>query len=223
MQYYFATNQTAAVDAAKATITGTKIKGEVANKTVVVSVKYLTYNGEVKDATKTITVKFINPATENAFTQTLVLNADASKNVLTFDVTSLIGNTTSNASKFFTNIGDAKFTAAAKDKNSDTNKAKGDVAVGITTPTDVATANASTTPNGYYKHTLTYKVNNTTVIPGTYEAELTYGTSPVNTVKLTLIVKENVASYNFKPLDLYFAGNNATAYGTPNKIILLTI
>ena len=217
VQYYFATNQTAAVDAAKATITGTKIKGEVANKTVVVSVKYLTYNGEVKDATKTITVKFINPATENAFTQTLVLNADASKNVLTFDVTSLIGNTTSNASKFFTNIGDAKFTAAAKDKNSDTNKAKGDVAVGITTPTDVATANASTTPNGYYKHTLTYKVNNTTVIPGTYEAELTYGTSPVNTVKLTLIVKENVASYNFKPLDLYFAGNNATAYGTPNK------
>ena len=39
VQYYFATNQTAAVDAAKATITGTKIKGEVANKTVVVSVK----------------------------------------------------------------------------------------------------------------------------------------------------------------------------------------
>ena len=117
VQYYFATNQTAAVDAAKATITGTKIKGEVANKTVVVSVKYLTNDGKVKDATKTITVKFINPATENAFTQTLVLNAEASKNVLTFDVTSLIGNTTSNASKFFTNIGDAKFTAAAKDKN----------------------------------------------------------------------------------------------------------
>ncbi|MEO4794946.1 PL29 family lyase N-terminal domain-containing protein [Bacteroides uniformis] len=216
VQYYFATNQTAAVDAAKATITGTKIKGEVANKTVVVSVKYLTYNGEVKDATKTITVRFINPATENAFTQTLVLNADASKNVLTFDVTSLIGNTTSNASSFFTNIGDAKFTAAAKDKNSDTDKAKGDVAVGITAPTAVVTANASTTPNGYYKHTLTYTVDNATVIPGTYEAELTYGSSPVNTVKLTLIVEENVASYDFKPLDLYFTGTNATAYGTPD-------
>lgn len=189
MQYYFATNQTAAVDAAKATITGTKIKGEVANKTVVVSVKYLTYDGEVKDATKTITVKFINPATENAFTQTLVLNADASKNVLTFDVTSLIGNTTSSAPSFFTNIGNAKFTAAAKDKNSNTDKAKGDDAVGITAPVAVATADASTTPNGYYKHTLTYRVNNATVIPGTYEAELTYGSSPVNTVKLTLIVE----------------------------------
>ena len=215
VQYYFATNQTAAVDAAKATITGTKIKGEVANKTVVVSVKYLTYDGEVKDATKTITVKFINPATENAFTQTLVLNADASKNVLTFDVTSLIGNTTSSAPSFFTNIGNAKFTAAAKDKNSNTDKAKGDDAVGITAPVAVATADASTTPNGYYKHTLTYRVNNATVIPGTYEAELTYGSSPVNTVKLTLIVEENVASYDFKPLDLYFTGTNATAYGTP--------
>ena len=215
VQYYFATGQTAAVDAAKATITGTKIKGEVANKTVVVSVKYLTYDGEVKDATKTITVKFINPATENAFTQTLVLNADDSKNVLTFDVTSLIGNTASSASNFFT-IGDAKFTAAAKDKNSDTNKAKGDVAVGITAPAAVITANASTTPNGYYKHTLTYTVNKATVIPGTYEAELTYGSSPVNTVKLTLIVEENVASYDFKPLDLYFTGTNATAYGTPD-------
>ena len=215
VQYYFATNQTAAVDAAKATITGTKIKGEVANKTVVVSVKYLTYDGEVKDATKTITVKFINPATENAFTQTLVLNADTSKNVLTFDVTSLIGNTTSSAPSFFTNIGNAKFTAAAKDKNSNTDKAKGDDAVGITAPVAVATADASTTPNGYYKHTLTYRVNNATVIPGTYEAELTYGSSPVNTVKLTLIVEENVASYDFKPLDLYFTGTNATAYGTP--------
>lgn len=135
---------------------------------------------------------------------------------MTFDVTSLIGNTTSNASSFFTNIGDAKFTAAAKDKNSDTDKAKGDVAVGITAPTAVVTANASTTPNGYYKHTLTYTVDNATVIPGTYEAELTYGSSPVNTVKLTLIVEENVASYDFKPLDLYFTGTNATAYGTPD-------
>lgn len=58
-------------------------------------------------------------------------------------------------------------------------------------------------------------MNNATVIPGTYEAELTYGSSPVNTVKLTLIVEENVASYDFKPLDLYFTGTNATAYGTP--------
>lgn len=59
-------------------------------------------------------------------------------------------------------------------------------------------------------------MDNATVIPETYEAELTYGSSPVNTVKLTLIVEENVASYDFKPLDLYFTGTNATAYGTPD-------
>ena len=36
-----------------------------------------------------------------------------------------------------------------------------------------------------------------------------------NTVKLTLIVKEDATSYDFKPLPLYFNGNAAVAYGTP--------
>ena len=216
VQYYFATDQKANVDAAKATITGSKIKGEVAGKSVVVSVKYLTCTGTEEEETSTITVKFIAPATENAFTQTLVLDADHENNVLTFDVTSLIGNTTVSGANFFSNIGNAKFTVAAEDKNDDLEYAKGADAVGITAPTAVYSDNATNVANGYYKHTLTYTVDNETVIPGTYEAELTYGSSPTNTVKLTLIVKEDVSSYNFKPLDLYFTGNSATTYGTPN-------
>lgn len=210
VKYYFPTGQTAAVDAAKATISGTKIKGEVAGKSVTVKTKYLTYSGSVEDGSD-ITISFVKPATENAYTAELTLSDEDEKNVLTFDLTDLFGNTTSTVS---CTIGEAKFTAAAKDKNSGTEYAKGDNAVGITKPGSITTGNASTPANGYYKHTLTYTVGKASVIPGTYEAEVTYGTSPVNTVKLTLVVKENAASRDFKPLDLYFTGTDATAYGT---------
>ena len=65
------------------------------------SVKYLTATGKVDPtATKKISVKFINPAIENAFTQELVLKADNSKNVLVFDLTSLFDNTTTDLSSF---------------------------------------------------------------------------------------------------------------------------
>lgn len=216
VQYYFAIDQTAAVDAAKATITGTKIKGEVANKTVKVSVKYLTYEGKVKEVEEKITVKFINPATENAYTKELILKADNDENKLTFDLTSLFGNTTPNVAASQYTIGQVLYTAAGKDKNTDSEYAKDGVAVGFTAPTAISSNAAADPANGYYKHTLTYEVNNAKVIPGTYKAEFKYGSSPVNTVKLTLIVKEDVTAYDFKPLPLYFNGNAATAYGTPD-------
>ena len=215
VKYFIDTDQTAAADAAKAKITGTNIKGEVAGKTVVVSVKYLTATGKVDPtATKKISVKFINPAIENAFTQELVLKADNSKNVLVFDLTSLFDNTTTDLSSYKIEVGYAKFTVDVKDANGTVVFAKGTEAKAITTG-KIVSGNATEKPNGYYKHTLTYSVNNTKVVPGTYEAEVTYGSSPKNTVKLTLIVKEDATSYDFKPLPLYFNGNAAVAYGTP--------
>ena len=216
VKYYFPTGQTAAVDAAKATISGTKIKGEVAGKSVMVKTKYLTYSGSVVEDGSDITISFVKPATENAYTAELTLSDKDEKNVLTFNLTDLFGNTTLDLSSYNIAIGDAKFTAAAKNKNTSAEYAKGDVAVGITASANITTEPASTPANGYYKHTLTYTVNKASVIPGTYEAKVTYGTSPVNTVKLTLVVKENAALRDFKPLDLYFTGTDATAYGTPD-------
>lgn len=149
-----------------------------------------------------------------SITQELVLKADNSKNVLVFDLTSLFDNTTTDLSSYKIEVGYAKFTVDVKDANGTVVFAKGTEAKAITTG-KIVSGNATEKPNGYYKHTLTYSVNNTKVVPGTYEAEVTYGSSPKNTVKLTLIVKEDATSYDFKPLPLYFNGNAAVAYGTP--------
>lgn len=144
VKYFIDTDQTAAADAAKAKITGTNIKGEVAGKTVVVSVKYLTATGKVDPtATKKISVKFINPAIENAFTQELVLKADNSKNVLVFDLTSLFDNTTTDLSSYKIEVGNAKFTVDVKDANGTVVFAKGTEAEAITTTGKIVSGNAT--------------------------------------------------------------------------------
>ena len=217
VKYEFASTE-AEVKAAGATISGTKIKGGVAGKTVKVKVKYLIYSGgEPVTESNQIAIKFVKAATVTAYTEELTLSDKDEKNVLTFDLTDLFGNTTSTISSSSYTIGEAKFTAAAKDKNDGADKAKGDDAVGITKPGSITTGNASTTANGYYKHTLTYTVAKESVIPGTYEAVVTYGTAPVDTIKLTLVVKDPAVSYDFKPKSLLFNGTETTVYGTPNS------
>ena len=55
--------------------------------------------------------------------------------------------------------------------------AKGTEAKAITTG-KIVSGNATEKPNGYYKHTLTYSVNNTKVVPGTdvYKRQVYTGT-----------------------------------------------
>ena len=215
VKYEF-TSEKAAIDAAKASISGTKIKGGVAGKDVTVKATYMKLDGTTAEGSE-ITISFIKAATVTAYTAELTLKADDSKNKLTFDVTDLFDNTASSVVVSSYTIGVAKFTAAAKDKNTSTEYAKGATAVGITAPGGFATEPASATANGYYKHTLTYTVVKEQVIPGTYEAEVTYGESPVNTIKLTLVVKDPEVSYDFKPKSLLFNGTETTVYGTPNS------
>ena len=212
VKYEFASTE-AEVKAAGATISGTKIKGGVAGKTVKVKVKYLIYSGgEPVTESNQIAIKFVKAATVTAYTEELTLSDKDSKNKLTFDVTDLFGNTTAPADLSIS-FGDAKFTVATKDADG-TPHDKNSNAVGITKPT---TMDNPTPTSGYYKHTMTYTVAKGSVIPGTYEAVVTYGTAPVDTIKLTLVVKDPAVSYDFKPKSLLFNGTETTVYGAPNS------
>ena len=208
--YSFSKGQTAAVDAANASISGTSITGTAAGKSVKVTVKYLKNDGAVVTKTDAITIKFIAPATENAFTQTITPTGDASKDIVRFDLTSIIGNTVANSTDYTVN--GVTFTAAAKDKNTGSEYAKDASAVDFIVANGITSETVDGT--GYYTHTATYSVDAAKVIPGTYKATVTYGSDPVNTVTLTIVVNDPAASFDIKPLDLYFSGNNATAYGT---------
>ena len=209
-RYYFETEQTAAVNAAGASVNGSKIKGSVVGKSVVVSVEYLKNDG-TKDTAGDITVTFIAPATQNAFSQTITPQGVPAKDIVKFDLTSIFGNTVASPSY---SVGAVKFAAATADKSTTpaTTIAAGTVATAFAA--GVPTSTQSNT--GYYKHELAFAVTAGTVIPGTYTAEVTYGTLPVNKVTLTIVVNDPSSAFEFKPLALYFSGNNATAYGTPN-------
>ena len=209
-RYYFATAQTAAVNAAGASINGSNIKGSVVGKSVDVTVEYLKNDG-TKATAGTITVKFIAPSTQNSFTQTITPKNDPTKDIVKFDLTSIFGNTV--ASPSYT-VGAVKFAAAATDKNTTPATA---IAAGTVSPAfGAGVASATQANTGYYKHEVAFPVTASTVIPGTYTAEVTYGSSPVNKITLTIVVEDPSTTFEFKPLSLYFAGNNATAYGTPN-------
>ena len=216
VKYSFSTGQTSAVDAAGASISGASITGTKAGKSVKVTVSCLKNDGSIETKTDAIEIKFIAAATENTYTQTITPTGEADKDVVTFDLTSIFGNTASSVSATVNNV---VFTAAATDKNTKTEYAKNDVAVGIAAPAAVTSTavKSNGVETGYYTQSVTYGVDAKAVIPGTYKATVTYGSSPVNTVTLTIIVNDPASTFDIKPLSLYFSGNNAVAYGTKSE------
>ena len=221
VKFSFSKSQSAAVDAAQAVINGTEITGAVAQKSVFVTVEYMDLTGKVTKKEDAIQIYFIAATNESALSMEITPTGDPKKDFVTFDLTGIstyFESTDKTAGNY--QIKDVKFTAAAKDKNTNTEYKKGDVAVGITKPAAVETKNAEKDATGYYKHTLTYTVDAAKVIPGTYEAVVTYyeqGNSE-HTLTLTIVVNDPATAFEFQVLDAYFNADKteATAYGTPN-------
>ena len=222
VKFSFSKAQSANVDAAQAVINGTEITGGVAQKRVHVTVEYMDLTGAITKVEDAIQVYFIASTNAQTMSAEITPTGDPKKDFVTFDLTGLstsFENTNASVNSVVYAIKDVKFTAAAKDLNTETEYAKGAVAVGITKPASVATANAETDKTGYYKHTVTYTVDADKVIPGTYEAVITYYEQGNNehSLTLTIVVNDPASAFDFKPLELYFTGNDAVAYGTTSK------